>query len=331
MNSDDTAMFRFWLERPLPAEFAPMLGRDACVIGNATETPDDPLSKLREAHAAIASSRIRYGAGFMDRAPSLRVISRTGMGYDNIDVAEATARGIAVCNAPDAPSRSTAEHTIAMILAVTKQLKRNDLTLSRGERFDFFNANNGINIEDKTLGLIGIGRIGGHVAKMARGLGMRVCAFDPHVKRHDVAEMLPTLEALLRVSDVVSLHVPLLPATRHMIDAAAIGQMKPGSYLVNCSRGGLIDEQALLGALKSGKIRGAGLDVFEDEPPSADHPLLRCDNVVATPHIAAATEQGKRRLWQDAITQALSVLRGQMPPHLVNPEVWDARVVAETR
>ena len=178
----------------------------------------------------------------------------------------------------------------------------------------------------RELGLIGLGRIGKRVAKIAAGFDMIVKAYDPLVSPDQArdlgVELASSLEDVLRTADIVSLHVPLTPETRNMINAERLALMKPGAYLVNAARGGLVDQAALLAALESGRLHGAGLDVFPQEPPDPQSPLLHRDDVIATPHIAGATLAGKDRLWTTAINQALQVLRGERPEHLANPEVW---------
>jgi D-3-phosphoglycerate dehydrogenase len=173
---------------------------------------------------------------------------------------------------------------------------------------------------------VGLGRIGSHVAKVAQGIGMTVMAYDPFVKPEQAEQLgvslSATLEALLSQADVVSLHIPLLPETRNLINADRLAQMKPGAILINVSRGGIVDELALRDALDKKQLFGAGLDVFDLEPPPPDQPLLGRDDVIATPHIAGATTAGKDRLWRAALAQALQVLQGEHPPHLVNAEVW---------
>ena len=322
-------MHRIWFERVPPAAFVLLLDGAAVVAGVAAETPDAPLSALPGAHAIIASSRLRYDAALMDVAPTLRVISRSGIGLDNISIADATARGIAVCHAPDAPTISTAEHAITLLLAVARNLKRLDRLMQEGETTDYFGAYQGIELRGLRLGIVGLGRIGSRVATLAHGLDMTVAGFDPLVPPQRAAdlgiELLPSLDALLSSSDAVTLHLPLTTETRHIIDTPRLARMKPGAILINAARGGLVDEAALLDALERGHLFGAGLDVFEQEPPRPDHPLLRRDDVIATPHIASATGAGKDRLWHVAITQALQVLQGERPPHLVNPEVWPLR------
>ena len=319
-------MFKIWFERTLPARHRAMLEDLAVSIGAGTDTPDTPFANVGEAEAIVAGSRLTYDAALMDQVPKLRVIARTGIGINNVDLAAATARGIAVCNAPDAPTIATAEHAVALMFAVARQLKWIDKALQSSGEADFFNQYNGLELHGACLGLIGLGRIGSHVAKIAQGIGMIVTAYDPfvtpdHAKRLGVT-LSSTLEELLNKADVVSLHVPLTPETRDLINADRLAHMKQGAILINVSRGGIVDEVALHEALIRGQLSGAGLDVFNSEPPPSHHPLLGRDDVIATPHIAGATTAGKERLWRAALTQALQVLQGERPPHLVNLEVW---------
>ncbi|HEV3003171.1 MAG TPA: hydroxyacid dehydrogenase [Pirellulales bacterium] len=322
-------MHKVWFERALPAEHAHLLAGLAEVAGPASATPENPLAVVGEADAIVASARIRYDAALMDRAPRLRVIARTGVGYDNVIVPDATARGIAACYTPDAPTIATSEHAMALLLATVKHLKRSNQSMLRGDKSDYLNDFSGMELYQHRLGLVGLGRIGGRVAQMAKALGMFVSAYDPFVTPARGAELgvelVSPLEALLGSCDVVSLHVPLGPQTRHMIDDQRLAQMKPGAYLINAARGGLVDETALLAALESGRLAGAGLDVFDPEPPPPDHSLLSRGDVICTPHVGGATLEGRRRIWEGAIAQVLQVLRGERPPHLLNPEVWEKR------
>lgn len=321
----ESSTFLVWFERLPPPHYAQLLDGAAEIAGSPGTVPEDPFAAVADADAIIASSRLRYDAELMDRAPRLRVISRTGMGLDNISIADATARRIAVCNVPGGPTVSTAEHTLALILAVTKRLKQSQQALREGGQ-DYFNDYDGIELCGLALGLVGLGQIGSRVAAFGRALGMRVLAFDPYVDSRCAAEqgveLVHTLEALLAVCDVVSLHAPLTPETYQLMDASRLALMKPGAVLVNTARGRLVDERALLDALEQGHLGGAGLDVFDPEPPDPVSTLLSREDVVATPHIAGATRASKDRLWRTAITQALQVLRGERPLHLVNVEVW---------
>jgi D-3-phosphoglycerate dehydrogenase len=318
-------MYKIWFERTLPAKYLPLL-EDAVIVGAASDTPETPFAAVAEAQAIIAGGRLTYDGALMDQAPQLRVISRTGIGVNNVAIAEATPRGIAVCYTPDGPTISTAEHAVGLIFHVAKQVKWAEQALQRGGKVDFFNEYQGLELFGRTLGLVGLGRIGGHVARLASAIGMKVIAFDPYISAERAGqlgvELLSTIEAVLRAADIVSLHLPLTTETQQLMNIERFAQMKPGAIFINAARGGLVDEAALLAALDSGHISGAGLDVFDKEPPPPDHPLLGRPDVVATPHIAGATEASKDRMWREAIAQALQLLRGQRPPNLVNPEVW---------
>ncbi len=321
-------MFRIWFERDMPQHLSATLAGVATPIGPGTATPNDLLSAIGLAEAAIASSLATYDGPAMDRAPLLRVIARTGIGVDKVDLEAATQRGIAVCNTPDAPTISTAEHAITLMLTVAKQVPE-ALAALRGGGRDFFASHQGEELSGRTLGLAGIGRIGSRVAQMAAGFDMRVIAFDPFVDESAATaagiELVDSLDGLLAEADVVSLHVPLTAGTRHLIDGERLLLMKPGAILINTARGGLVDHDALLSAIEVGHLAGAGLDVTDPEPLPPDHPLLRRNDVVVTPHIAAATAAGKARLYESAVTQALQVLRGEYPNHLVNEMVWPVR------
>lgn len=287
------------------------------------------MASLPDADAVVAAARVQYDAKLFATTPRLRTVCRTGIGYDNINVADATKFGVAICNVPDGPSISTAEHALCLMLAVAKNLHRSSRALREGVQGDYFTMFTGVELNGLTLGLVGLGRIGSRVARGALGLGMNVRAYDPFLNRElarDIGvEAAESLDDLLSQADVVSLHVPMSPETRHLMNAARLARMKPGAILINTARGGLVDEAALLAALESGRLRGAGLDVFDIEPPPPDHPLLSRPEVIATPHVASATTAGKIRLWEGAIHQALAVLEGQRPSNLVNPEVWPVK------
>ena len=317
---------RLWSERPVPQKFAALLEGVAVTCGDVAVGSDHILDTVGDAQAVIASSLSRYDGSFADRFPNVRVICRTGIGVDNVAVPEMTARGVAVCNAPDAPTISTAEHAVTLMLAVVKHVKRADLAIRQGGQRDHFSEFRGEEVNGRMLGLVGFGRVGRRVAHVAQALGMHVLVYDPALSSDVVGsagcEWVVRLEDLLARADVVSLHVPLTDATRNVINAERLSCMKPGAYLINTARGGLVDMDALLAALESGRLGGVGLDVFPKEPPDPSLSLLQRSDVIATPHIAGATQSSKDRMWQAAITQALQALHGERPPHLVNPEVW---------
>ncbi len=311
-----------WFEREVLPGLVADVEAKAAVLGPGTATPDDPFAALPGA-AGIVAGAWEYGAATMDRAPELRVISRTGIGYDRVDVAAATARGIAVCNAPDGPTVSTAEHAVALLLAAAKSLFRSSAALRSGDPQPF-GRHRAMELEGKVLGLVGFGRIARRVASAAAALGMTVKAFDPYVAHADFPMEVQPAATLAEVldADAVSVHVPLSPETRGLIGKEEFAAMRPGAVFVNTARGGLVDQEALLAALDSGHLFAAGLDVTDPEPLPPDHPLLHRQDVIVTPHVASATAEGKARMFRTAFDQVLQVLQGERPDHLVNPEVW---------
>ncbi len=293
---------RLFFDRPLPDEYRPLLDGRAIACG-----PDD--EDLADADGVIAGATRPWNAAAFALGPRLKVISRTGVGYDNVDVAAARAAGVVACYAPAAPSVSTAEHTIALIMAVTKRLHAQHADALAGKAGG---PALGLELDGATLGLVGLGRIARRVAQVGVALGMSVVAYDPFVADGSVAGVsMVDLATLLATCDVVSLHAPATPETLGMFDAATLQAMKPGSYLINCARGGLVDQQALLAALDSGHLAGAGLDVTEPEPLPVGHPLLVHPNVLVTPHMASSTVAGRRRLYEQGIDNALAVIEGR--------------------
>ncbi|MGQ0849096.1 MAG: NAD(P)-dependent oxidoreductase [Actinomycetota bacterium] len=314
-----------WFERRVTPELATEVGPEIEVLGPGTGA--DPMAGIEQAHGIMASV-LTYDGPAMDRAPRAVVIARTGIGYDRVDIEAATSRGIAVCNTPDAPTTSTAEHTVALMLAVAKQIVAASDRLRRGED-DLYTRHVAIELAGRTLGLVGLGRIGRKVAQLAAGIGMEVIAYDPWAApdRINVADGIkvigtPTIDELLARADVVSVHVPLTTDTHHLFDRSRFEAMRPGSLFINTSRGGVVDQLALLEALESGRLSGAGLDVTDPEPLPSDHPLLQRSDVIITPHIATGTVEARRGIFRSALTQVTAVLAGARPPHLVNKEVW---------
>jgi D-3-phosphoglycerate dehydrogenase len=272
--------------------------------------PDADESVRREITGVIASARWRVDGVLMDALPCLLVVGRTGIGVDNVDVGAATERGIAVVNTPDAPSLSTAEHSVSLILALAKRHKQGGRVLRGGGSLQ--NEPPGVELKGKVLGLVGLGRVGAAVARICSlGLGMTVLAFDPYLA--------PERAGALGVTH----DPPATPETQRLIDANALSVMKPGAYLINCSRGSVVDEAALVDALQSGRLAGAGLDVFDPEPPSPANSLLQMENVVVTPHSASCTDDARRAMGLDAVEQVMAVLDGRRPQNLVNPDVWE--------
>lgn len=298
----------FWFEAPLPAGYE---------LPEAVSVVDDPV----DAVALVVGARTPWDDARFSALPRLCVIARSGIGYDNVDVAAATRHGVAAVNAPDAPTVSTAEHALALLLAVAKQLPASAARARTGATGPAPD-HRALELDGLTLGLVGAGRIGSRVAGYAAALGMQVLVTDPALDQVPVGELV-TPDELWRRADVVSLHAPLTPATRHLVDADTLAAMKPGVILVNCARGGLVDHDALLVALETGHVAGAGLDVTEPEPLPAGHPLLGRDDVIVTPHVASSTTVGRRRLVAHAVEQALVWLEGGVPEHLLDPAVVD--------
>ena len=311
-----------WFERGVVPELRPFVPTSVDMLGPGRA--ENPHAGIKTARAAIAA-RLPYDDALFDMAPDLVAVCRTGIGYDAIDVEAATRRGVAVCNVPDGPTVSTAEHAVALMVATAKRVIQSGNRL-RNARGNYYRSHQAIELDAKTLGLVGFGRIARRVATVGAALGMELLAYDPYLTDDAFpppVERAPTFEELLARSDVVSVHVPSTPENNRMFDADAFAGMRPGAVFINSARGRLVDQDALLDALDRGHLFGAGLDVTDPEPLPPDHPLLHRPNVTVTPHIASATTEARIRIFKAAIEQALMAVDGQRPPHLVNPGVWD--------
>jgi D-3-phosphoglycerate dehydrogenase len=273
--------------------------------------------------AVVVRSATLLDARLIEKAERLKVIGRAGVGVDNVDVDAATRRGIVVCNAPESTVVSAAEHTIALLLALARNVPQSDAALRAGgwERGRFA----GIELAGKTLGVVGLGRIGREVARRALGLGMRVVAYDPYVSPERFRELgvehAPALEDVYREADAITLHLPLSEDTAGLIGREAIARMRDGVRLVNVARGGLVDEEALVDAIRRGKVAGAALDVFAQEPYSGA--LLELDEVVVTPHLAASTTEAQDRAGVIIAEQVAAALEGGLVQTAVNIPVVD--------
>ncbi len=261
-------------------------------------------------------------AAVFDAVPTAKIFANYAVGFDNIDLSAAKARGVTVTNTPDVLTETVAEHTVALALALVRRVAEGDRFVRAG-RYDGWAPSLllGTDLTGKAAGLLGAGRIGGRVAhRLARGFGMRILYYD--LKRSDAlerdygAEFRPTPEEVLAEADLVSVHVPLTPATKHLIDARRLSLMKKTAYLVNTSRGPVVDETALVAALRAGEIRGAALDVFEEEPKTAPG-LAELENVVLTPHIASATEETRAKMGEVAASNILDFFAGKKPRNAV--------------
>lgn len=289
----------------------------------------DPGPHARPAAEALVVALQRVDADLLNSfGESLRVVGRAGIGLDSVDLEAARERGIAVINEPDYATEEVATHALALLLAVHRQLAAGDAAARHGW-FPTTGLGSVAPLSELTLGVIGAGRIGRHFVRIARALFRDILVCDPFADLAPEGTTATDLDDLIRRSAVVSMHLPLTPTTRHLLDASRLRLMRPGAVVINVSRGGLIDEEALARALASGELAGAGLDVFEQEPLAASSPLLSAPNILLTPHVAWASSRAGRRLADWIVSDVLAYLSGERLPHghLV---VGNAFVPAET-
>jgi D-3-phosphoglycerate dehydrogenase / 2-oxoglutarate reductase len=313
---------RLQRERGLALAVFPVRGADRAAW--------DLLAGAHVYHISAAKDELPRGwfatRELLARCPELICVSSAGAGYDTVDVAACTAAGVAVVNQAGGNADSVAEHTLGMMLGVSRKMVEGDRRMRREFGFPREQVM-GHEIRGKTLGLVGIGHVGTKVAALARAFGLRVIATDPLLTAEEIARRGAepvSFDALLAGSDFVSLHCPRDASTLKMMDAAAFARMKKGAIFITTARGGIHDEQALLEALLTGHLAGAGIDVWDREPPPLHHPLLALDNVYATFHTAGVTHEARRNVAQMAAEQIVGLLAGARPPRLVNPEVWPA-------
>ena len=298
--------------------------REMAEVVIAPELDPDPGADI----VVVAGGKV--DAQFMDRSGGrLKMIATPGIGVDKIDVDAATERDIAVIHNPDAPTQSTAEHTVALLMSMAARVMTGDRFL-RGDRTIGREDMRGTELLGRNLGVIGYGRIGRRVAEIcALGLKMNVTVHDPFVEPGQETPQRVTLtddlDAVLSGSKFVTLHAPLLPSTRHLISERELRLIPRGGYLVNASRGSVVDEPALIRILEEGHLAGAALDVTDPEPPLPDNPLLRMNNVIVTPHIASGTDRGIHAMMHGVADQIAQVIDGAQPRSMVNPTVWPGR------
>ncbi len=288
------------------------------------------LEKVRDIDGLLCLLTDKIDARVIEAGERLKVISNYAVGYDNIDVEAATKRGIYVTNTPGVLTETTADLAWAILMAIARRVVEADKYVRAGRWIHAWGPKMmlGSDVHGKTLGIVGLGRIGSAVARRAKGFNMRVIYYDV-VRREDLEGKMgleyKPLEELLREADYITLHVPLTKDTYHLIGERELNMMKPTAYLINTSRGAVVDQRALYRALKERRIAGAALDVFEKEPIDQDDPLLELDNVVLTPHIGSASVETRKKMAMMATENLVSVLRGVEPPNLVNPEVRKIR------
>jgi D-3-phosphoglycerate dehydrogenase len=303
---------------PIAPEGVELLRSQAEVDVRRGLSPPELLKIMGDYDALIVRSETKVTRAVIQAGKRLQVIARAGIGVDNIDLEAATSAGIAVVNAPAGNTVAAAEHTLALMLALARNIPQAHLSMKEGlwNRSAFM----GIEVRSKSLGIVGLGRVGSEVARRARGFGMVLLAYDPFVSP-DYARVLGvelmSLEQLLPQCDFLTLHTPLTSTTEHLIGAKELALLKPGARIINVARGELIDEAALLQALEAGKLAGVALDVFTQEPPGPT-PLLKHPKVVLTPHLGASTQEAQREVAREAAEQVLAVLRGEPARNTVN-------------
>lgn len=287
------------------------------------------ISHLREANGAVTFLTDTVDREVLEAAPSLKVVANFAVGFNNIDIEAATKLGVVVTNTPGVLTETTADFAWALLMAAARRVVEAD-RFTRAGKFKAWGPKMflGHDVHGKTLGIIGLGRIGQAVARRAKGFGMKMVFHDTGSVSEQLIEDLGArrvpLDELFQTSDFISVHVPLLPKTKHLLNAQAFSMMKPTCIVINTSRGPVVDEKALVHALREGKIASAGLDVYEREP-AVEPELLEFDNVVLAPHIASASHETRLKMCMMAVDNLLAALKGERPPNLVNPDVWNKR------
>ena len=290
--------------------------------------PEELISIIGDYEALVVRSQTQVTTGVIEAGEKLQVIARAGVGVDNIDVEEATRRGIVVVNAPTSNTTSATEHTIALMLALARHIPQASAVLKSGvwQRSDFI----GTEVKGKTLGIIGLGNVGSEVARRARGLEMKVIAYDPFISVDHAGNLqveLVPLKQLLKESDFITLHVPLTESTKVLIGAKELAQVKPGVRIINTARGGLIDEAALVKAVRENRVAGAAFDVFTKEPLT-DSILFGEDNIIVTPHLGASTTEAQAMVAKDVAEQIIAVFKGQPAKYAVNAPLISAETLS---
>lgn len=304
-------------------EQAELDGIDCELISTAVDGEGEVIEAIAGADVVLDSS-LPMPRHVIETLDHCRLIVRMGHGYEGVDLEAATDAGIMVANTAGATSEEVSNHALALLLGLARRLYELDAGIRQGRWGELWARDACSQIWDETLGIFGFGHIGRATARKANALRMEVIACDPYVGPWaDLEEgvSLVSFDELLKRSDFISIHSAYTPESHHAFDAAAFRKMKPGAYLINTARGPVVDEQALVEALRSGEIAGAGVDVFDPEPPDRDNPLLAVDNVIVTPHVAGSSPGGWERIRRNAARDAARVLRGEIPHSLVNPEV----------
>lgn len=324
------------LDLPLDGAFDARIERETdidltvCPHGAAEELIWPAMEKAHVYHVSAAKDELPrrwwVNAELLARCPQMLCVSSGGAGYDTVDVAACTRAGVAVVNQAGGNAASVAEHTLGLLIGLARRIVESDRRLRRETGFKRMDVM-GWEIAGKTLGLVGIGHIGTRVARLADAFGMQVLATDPYLTEEEIGRRgatAMTRDELLARADVVSVHCPRNADTLNMFDTGAFSRMRPGALFLNTARGGIHNEAALHAALASGHLGGAGLDVWDQEPPPLTHPLLALDKVIATFHTAGVTHEARRNMAAIAAEQIVGLLKGAAPPRLINPEAWPA-------
>ncbi len=325
-------MFKVLISDPISDQGIALLAEAPDIaIDKKTGLGEEELAAIiGDYDALLVRSQTRVTARVLEAARRLKVIGRAGVGVDNIDLEAATRQGIIVINAPDGNTITTCEHTFAMILALARHIPQAYAKTIRGEwdRKSFV----GVELRNKVLGVLGMGRIGSEVAIRARAFGMEVLGFDPFLTEERAKKLgvrPASFDEIIRQADFITVHTPLTPETRHMIGKEQFQKMKKGVRIVNCARGGIIDEAALVEAIDAGIVAGAAFDVFEEEPPKPDHPFLHHPKIIVTPHLGASTVEAQENVAIDVSEQLLHILRGEPFKNAVNMPPVPAEVLAK--
>jgi D-3-phosphoglycerate dehydrogenase len=315
-------MKKVLLAQPIHSEAMALLQNHAEVVLVKEGDLNEFTRQLGGADAVVLGTSVHFTAPLMDLAPQLKVISRTGVGVDTVDVKAATARGILVLNTPEANASSVVEHTVALIFALAKHLVYLD-DQTRSGNYRARRMYLPVDLHGKTLGLVGCGRIGMSVAqKCIRAFEMNVMAYDPYLTLTPAGiTRVDSLITLFKNADFISIHIPLIESTKNLIDDKLLAFMKPSAFLINTARGGIIDEKALVEKLKRKEIAGAALDVYAVEPPDSSSELLKVENVILTPHTAALTKECAARVAKDAVEGIVDYFQGRTPKYVYNKEV----------
>ena len=307
------------------------LKKVAEVVVDTDITPEELLNTIEEYDGIIVRSRTKVTREVIEKAKNLKIIARAGVGVDNVDVEAATEKGIMVVNAPESTSITVAEHTMGLMLSVARKIAIADKSVkeNKWEKKKFM----GVELKNKTLGVVGMGRIGSQVVSRCKAFEMDVIVYDPYLNKEVAKQMgvqLADLETVLKKADFITIHVPLTDETMHLISTKEIKMMKDSVFIINCARGGIIDEDALYDGLSNNNIGGAALDVFEEEPPE-NSKLLELDNIVCTPHIAASTKEAQRDAAIIVANEVVKVLEGGTPKNVLNMPIVDSKTYEEIK